>query len=130
MRIGFDGKRATHNFRGLGNYSRSLIEGLIEYAPNEELFLYTPLFHEKRAIDWVNKYHEKIHVRVPEELLSKAFTSLWRSYFLEQRTHADNLDIYHGLSHELPFFLKKNKSHPHSLLFHRSRRHKPECLRA
>jgi hypothetical protein len=26
MKIGFDGKRALHNLRGLGNYSRTLIE--------------------------------------------------------------------------------------------------------
>lgn len=121
MRIGFDGKRATHNFRGLGNYSRSLIEGLIEYAPSEELYLYTPLFHEKRAIEWVNKYQNQIHLRVPENVLSKSFPALWRSYFLEQRTTEDNLDIFHGLSHELPFFLKKTKSKwvvtIHDLLF-------------
>lgn len=121
MRIGFDGKRATHNFRGLGNYSRSLIEGLIEYAPNEQLFLYTPLFHEKRAIEWVSKYQYQIQVRVPENILSKTFPALWRSYFLEQRTDMDHLDIFHGLSHELPFFLKKSKSKwvvtIHDLLF-------------
>lgn len=110
MRIGFDGKRATHNFRGLGNYSRSLIEGLVEYAPNEELFLYTPSFKEQRALEWVKKYQDKIHIRVPENILSQNFPSLWRSYFLEQRTASDNLDIFHGLSHELPFFLKKSHS--------------------
>ena len=41
MRLGFDGKRATQNFRGLGNYSRGIIEGLIDYS-KEELFLYSP----------------------------------------------------------------------------------------
>ena len=30
MRIGFDAKRAFHNFRGLGNYSRDLIRILQE----------------------------------------------------------------------------------------------------
>jgi glycosyltransferase involved in cell wall biosynthesis len=123
MRIGFDGKRATHNFRGLGNYSRSLIEGLIEYAPTEELFLYTPLFEEKRAIDWVNRFQNKLYVRTPENFVSKKFPALWRSYFLEQRTELDNLDIFHGLSHELPFFLKKSKAKwivtIHDLLFFR-----------
>jgi glycosyltransferase involved in cell wall biosynthesis len=121
MRIGFDGKRATHNFRGLGNYSRSLIEGLIEYAPTEELYLYTPLFEEQRAVEWVNRIQNKLHVRTPENLVSKKFPALWRSYFLEQRTELDNLDIFHGLSHELPFFLKKSKAKwivtIHDLLF-------------
>lgn len=110
MRIGFDGKRATHNFRGLGNYSRSLIDGIIEFAPNEEIFLYTPKFRDQRAIDWIQTHQNQIHLRTPENYFANQFSSLWRSFYLEQRTHIDNLDIFHGLSHELPFFLKKSQS--------------------
>lgn len=32
MKIGFDGKRATNNLTGLGNYSRSLIAQLAEFS--------------------------------------------------------------------------------------------------
>lgn len=107
MRIGFDGKRATHNFRGLGNYSRSIVEGIIEYAPTEDLFLYTPDFTDKRALNWVKLYENKIHLKKPENFVAKIFPAFWRSYCIDLRVAEDKLDIYHGLSHELPFFLQK-----------------------
>ncbi len=40
MRIAFDAKRAYHNHRGLGNYSRDVIRLLTTYAPNEEYLLF------------------------------------------------------------------------------------------
>jgi len=40
MKIGFDAKRYFHNSSGLGNYSRSLIEGLSTFAPEIEVKLY------------------------------------------------------------------------------------------
>ena len=42
MRIGFDAKRAYQNFTGLGNYSRDLIENLIELYPSNEYRLFAP----------------------------------------------------------------------------------------
>ena len=110
MRIGFEGKRVTHNFRGLGNYSRSLIEGLIEYSPTDELFLYTPNVENERAILWLNKYPHKINLRLPENKVAKIFSPIWRSFFLDKRVAIDQIDIFHGLSHELPFFIDKRKT--------------------
>ena len=110
MRIGFDGKRATHNFRGLGNYSRTLIEGLIEYSPEMELILYSPPVYDKRAIDWIKKYQDQLSIKSPQNALFKLFPSVWRSYYLEKETRLDKLDIFHGLSHELPFFLNKKQT--------------------
>jgi len=40
MKIGFDAKRYFHNSTGLGNYSRTLVEGLRAYAPDVEIELY------------------------------------------------------------------------------------------
>ena len=42
MKIGFDAKRAYQNFTGLGNYSRDLIENLIQDAPNNQYVLFAP----------------------------------------------------------------------------------------
>ena len=39
MKIGFDAKRAYQNFTGLGNYSRDLIENLIQDAPENQYVL-------------------------------------------------------------------------------------------
>ena len=41
MKIGFDAKRAFHNFRGLGNYSRDLIR-ILQEKTDVELVLFNP----------------------------------------------------------------------------------------
>ncbi len=103
MRIGFDGKRATQNFRGLGNYSRGLIEGLHQYT-NENLFLYTPSSaYDPRAEKWLSDLNQKVEIRTPKSLVGKCFPSFWRSSFMTNDLKMDHLDIYHGLSHEIPF---------------------------
>lgn len=106
MKIGFDAKRATQNFRGLGNYSRGIIDGLMEFS-NHDLFLYTPQFKDQRAIDWV-KEHEGSRFKVvkPEGKLFNTLPSLWRSRGVSSNILNDKLDIYHGLSHEIPYGLK------------------------
>ena len=102
MKIGFDAKRAFHNRRGLGNYARNLIEGLKTYYPRHEYFLYTPFVGEKRNRGWCQKYPE-IKVREPKSILFRHTGALWRSLALPSCIRDDGLDIYHGLSHELPF---------------------------
>lgn len=110
MRIGFDAKRATHNFRGLGNYSRGLIEGLLTYAQEDELFLYSPPIKDKRGDDWINSLNSKAHLKVPDNFFSQTLSPLWRSFALAKVLEYDKLDIFHGLSHEIPFGMKGKKS--------------------
>lgn len=106
MKLGFDGKRATMNFRGLGNYSRGVIEGLLTYS-QEELFLYTPSTDRPRAREWIHNIHNsKLHIRRPTNLIEQKFHALWRSFSVAQDMKRDKLDIYHGLSHEIPFTAK------------------------
>lgn len=110
MRIGFDAKRATHNFRGLGNYSRGLIEGLLEYYPENELFLYTPPINSSRGSEWVKTLSKNAHLKLPQSYLETKLSALWRSFLLAHDLKKDNLDIFHGLSHEIPYGLKGTKS--------------------
>ncbi len=105
-RIGFDAKRVFHNFRGLGNYSRTLIESLVRQNPENEYILFTPPFSDPRAKEW-HKRFENLEVVQPTSSLGKTFSSSWRSLFLADTVKKKNLDIYHGLSHELPPGLKK-----------------------
>lgn len=105
MRIGFEAKRATHNFRGLGNYSRGLIEGMIEFQPQHELFLYAPPIKNKKGQEWLNTLTGKVHVRLPDSFLGKTFPPLWRSVLVADDIKKEKLDIYHGLSHEIPMRL-------------------------
>jgi len=117
MKIGFDGKRVFHNLRGLGNYSRTLISGLDKYYPEDELYLFTPDFSDK---SWL-KNHPKLSIITPEGPFFSKFSTLWRSVFLGQDIAKYDLDIYHGLSHEIPPFVENLKAKKvvtiHDLLF-------------
>lgn len=106
MKIGFEAKRATHNFRGLGNYSRGLIEGLTHYLPLHQLFLYTPPFEDPRATEWVSSLSASAHIRKPELWFETLAPELWRRWRIKGDISSDKLDIFHGLSHELPLGIK------------------------
>lgn len=97
MRIGFDAKRAFRNRSGLGNYSRSTISLLSRYYPSNEYFLYTPN-SEGNLFDPLPSHS----IIQPDSFLSKAFKSAWRSFGISSQIQKDKLDIYHGLSNELP----------------------------
>src|ERR1700759_4634688 len=98
MRIGYDAKRAFLNRTGLGNYSRWLISSMASYYPENDYRLYTP------RVDTGNGIHfpaglQNIQTVLPK---SKFFTSLWRSSGIVKDLERDGIDLYHGLSHELP----------------------------
>ncbi len=98
MRIGFDAKRAFYNNSGLGNYSRDTILSLYKYYPEHEYFLYTP--NKRNPISFLPE-SKNLHVVKPRGL-NKLSQSYWRSINLGKQLHKDKLDIYHGLSNELP----------------------------
>ncbi|MDH5257277.1 MAG: glycosyltransferase family 4 protein, partial [Gammaproteobacteria bacterium] len=101
MNIGFDAKRAFHNFRGLGNYSRNLIKGLTEDFPDNSYVAFTPAFNDPRAIAW-QKGIKGLEIIRPEGFISKKIPALWRSRFMIKDLVANNINLYHGLHHELP----------------------------
>lgn len=106
MRIGFDAKRLFLNDRGLGNYSRNLLGSLVKYHPEQNYFLYTPKYSDKFLIQDL-KPSKQIQVRIPSGLFN-LFKSLWRSMALGSASHKDQLDVFHGLSHEIPADYKKS----------------------
>jgi glycosyltransferase involved in cell wall biosynthesis len=98
LRIGFDAKRAFLNNTGLGNYSRSVITSLASSFPENEYFLYTTkLVNNNRTAGMLN--YPGVSVRTPNIPILK---SLWRSRFVVNRLIKDKIDLYHGLSHEIP----------------------------
>lgn len=99
MRIGFDAKRAFRNFTGLGNYSRSTISILSEYYPDNEYFLYTTFYKKHPLLNFANR--PNISIRRPEGML-KRLPSAWRYYGLSADLLFDGVNIYHGLTAELP----------------------------
>lgn len=100
MKIGFDAKRFFHNSTGLGNYSRDLIRILSTYFPENIYYLYNPKPNKK-----VKYFSFKSIVKYPEHFFYKKFSSLWRSFGIGKQLLIDNIDVYHGLSGEIPFYL-------------------------
>lgn len=99
MNIGFDAKRAFQNTTGLGNYSRTLISSLAGYFPENKYFLFTPdvsdLFNPIRV--------GSSRTIVPSSPLFKIFRSAWRSKFITKDIAKSRIEVYHGLSNEIPF---------------------------
>lgn len=122
MRIGFDAKRALHNFRGLGNYSRTLIEGLVHHFPREEYFLFSSPPKDERGFKWRERF-DFLEFCPPSSYWSKCSPSFWRSFLLANDIEKKKIDLYHGLSHELPMGIRGTKARSlvtiHDLIFMR-----------
>lgn len=105
MNIGFEAKRFFTNYTGLGNYSRFVIDALSQQYPKNHFFLFSPRVvdhQENRSI----LERSNIEVVAPTGLYSKPFLSaLWRTWGVSKNAAVKNLDIFHGLSQELPIGL-------------------------
>lgn len=97
LKIGFDAKRAFLNTTGLGNYSRSIIRSLSLDFPKNEYFLFSPEIKKNLYAEFQN---------LPNTSMQLApfpfFKSLWRSKYIIKDLKKKQLDLYHGLSNELP----------------------------
>lgn len=99
MRIGFDAKRYFLNRTGLGNYSRDLIRILETYHPENEYIKYTP---KTQGVDFDNNT-----TRLPKGKLNTIFSSIWRNSNVVNDLERDGIQVYHGLSGEIPIGLKE-----------------------
>jgi len=99
MIIGFDAKRAFHNYSGLGNYSRLLIQSLSELYKDNQYYLYTPKYKPHPLQDFAG--NKNCTLKTPHGIAS-LFPSFWRTFFMANDVNKQNLDVFHGLSGELP----------------------------
>ena len=101
MHIGFDAKRLFLNKTGLGNYSRTLVSNLIKYYPENTYFLYSPRVERNQETEFFfNK--ENVKIVSPEN-----GGAIWRSKGVLKEIQNDKIDVYHGLSNELPYGISK-----------------------
>lgn len=107
MRIGFDGKRAVQNFTGLGNYSRYIIDILYRFSPGNEYVLYAPRKRPSQVFDRLLQQCPHMETVYPENGLWKRLKSLWRTFGITHRLQEDKIDLFHGLSNELPLNIRK-----------------------
>ncbi len=102
LKIGYDAKRYFLNQTGLGNYARTLIDGLSQHSSFLELHLYTT-----KIGNGLSKNPSTVFVHQPRSLFGRLFKSKWRNQGMVKDLLADNITIYHGLSNELPLGIEK-----------------------
>ncbi len=103
MVIGFDAKRAFCNNTGLGNYSRMICGGMAKELETGHCVLYSPKLkgRHEHYFDGL----ERVELRKADGLWSLA-PWFWRS-MLGFMIEKDGVEIFHGLSHELPYGIAK-----------------------
>lgn len=111
MKIGFDAKRFFFNHSGLGNYSRMLIESLFTYFPEHEYYLYVDRLD---ALDLAHPEALRILERYADHrsdgsdrytLVMVDAPKWWRTWGMGKRAAQDGVEVFHGLSNELPWDL-------------------------
>ena len=102
MKIGFDAKRLFLNKTGLGNYSRTLVRNLQHCHPEHQYYLYTPKVEVNDSTQYFLA-EDKFTIRT----CSSWYSSYWRSKGVVKDLKRDGIDIYHGLSHEIPWGTNK-----------------------
>jgi glycosyltransferase involved in cell wall biosynthesis len=116
MKIGFDAKRAFQNDTGLGHYSRTLINDLANFYKENQYYLFTPKTTRLYA-----PTSENINTITPSAFLHKKYKAAWRSNFVKKDIKKLGVDIYHGLSHEIPVNIQKSTTKTvvtiHDLIF-------------
>lgn len=108
MRIGFDGKRAVQNYTGLGNYSRYIADILCHYYPKNDYILYAPKKRKNARLDALTKQYGQLHLAFPTAGIWKKLSSLWRVCGITKQLKQENIDLFHGLSNELPLNISKS----------------------
>jgi len=91
------------NFTGLGNYSRSLIQNLLKFYPETQAHLFAPKIVSHPRTQFFLDHH-RVQTYAPQH----PFRAWWRSYGMSAFVKNQKVDVFHGLSHELPFGLEKH----------------------
>ena len=102
LKIGFDAKRIVRNGTGLGSYGRTLVNDLAQYPLR--LNLYAP---DNGRDDLRTQIVERDNIAFVYPT-SRHFKSYWRSRGIVADLKRDGIQLFHGLSGELPFGIRKS----------------------
>lgn len=103
MKIGFDAKRIFHNQTGLGNYSRDTVRILASFFPEHVYTLFNP---KPGKIDRLT-ITDSMKIVHPTSFIWKKFSSIWRQKPIVKDLLSNDIEIYHGLTNELPRGIEK-----------------------
>ena len=106
--VGFDAKRIVRNSTGLGSYGRTLVRALAYLPDTLRLRLYAPdkgrdhLRSQVEGLPRISLCYPKSKVFLPFE------KALWRSHGIVRDLRKDKVQVYHGLSGELPWGIRRS----------------------
>lgn len=105
--IGFDAKRIVRNNTGLGSYGRTLVRDLAYLPGSLRLRLYAP---DKGRDDLRSQVEglPRISFCYPKAGVLPFEKALWRDAGIVRDLKKDKVQIYHGLSGELPRGIRKS----------------------
>ncbi len=106
LTIGYDAKRAVSNGTGLGNYCRTLLNDLGTIDTTDSFRLYVPDLGRDDLRSQLDMPRNMNFV-TPANKLVKPLRSLWRIKGIINDLKRDGVDIYHGLTGELPLGLSE-----------------------
>ncbi len=106
MRIGFDAKKAVRNMTGIGNYSRGLVNALCRHAPEHDYILFAPKPVNDEAIGQIDKSTSVSYALHPRQRLPLK-GEYWRCHGVVSELGSRDVDLFHGLSNEIPWGLDK-----------------------
>lgn len=101
MIIGYDGKRAMQNMTGLGNYSRLVVGSMSAMYPSNNYVLMCPRVRDNERLAPILD-RENVSVVTPSSALMRRMPAWWRSVEMVHDWPRLGLDLYHGLSNEIP----------------------------
>lgn len=121
--IAYDAKRLVRNRTGLGNYSRTLAADLALLLPRDwRMLLYAP----DRGCDDLRAQvpaDGRLQYVYPAKAHSAMARAVWRSWGIVRDLKRDRVDLFHGLSGELPIGIRaagiKTVVTVHDLIFMR-----------
>ena len=105
LKIGFDAKRIVRNGTGLGSYGRTLVNDLASYPL--DLRLYAPdegRDHLRQQI----RQQQNVSFCYPAPSHLPFSKALWRTRGIVSDLRRDGIQVFHGLSGELPVGIRKS----------------------
>lgn len=99
--IGYDAKRIVRNGTGLGSYGRTLVNDLAPIMPDATLRLYAPDAGRDDLRCQVQP-RENVRFCYPRHLRFRLQRDWWRMKGVVKDLRCDGVELYHGLSGELP----------------------------
>ncbi|HRP08516.1 MAG TPA: glycosyltransferase, partial [Gemmatimonadales bacterium] len=100
LRLGFDAARALRNPTGLGSYARGVLRGLADLGGNQ-LHLYSRRPPQPAFEQLHRELGATLHLP-PPGWRTAGLRDWWRTFQLGRTAATDGVELYHGLTQELP----------------------------